>query len=463
MPIEPTYTIHPGAPTIELTRAADLEIRPDAAFPLSHAPDGLMLAMHVRRSIDLRSLTLSGVRGDGPLKGKLEATLDEIDRIARAHATQKRIVRFGERAYYESASSVAQHFGATLLARMFGAVSPAVMPEDVSAARGGSEPSRFDNSVVLSMADLQARPSSTATRPAQTGARTSAPVTFGRDARMWIGLTRDTPNLAAAAGSSEAMVATARPLVFESLLGVRSARWHIRDRQKQLVHDGRLAERDAYVKALRAGDRVSWSVSRTDAVRLVAELARSVDRQWHSQRRVHADLKPGNTLLGKDGIYAFDALDVAEGAISAGMTEGWAAPEQALARPITAASDVYALAMIAVAAIKAVIFGEESSLVVPAVGSGRRRLKMILNPEVWLDAQVLPLADATRGAWRDLLVRCLAADPAQRPQRGFIFADYVDELLDKYELPGRVAVSSGPGQLQFFVNSGEPAWVMYDG
>jgi hypothetical protein len=144
------------------------------------------------------------------------------------------------------------------------------------------------------------------------------------------------------------------------------------------------------------------------------------------------------------------------------MTEGWAAPEQALVRPLTPATDVYALAMIAVAAMRAVIFGEESALVVPAVGNGRRRLKMILNPEIWLDGSQLPIGDAARAAWRELFVRCLAADPEKRPQRGCQFADCVDELLDKHELPGRVVVSSGPGQMQFFVVSGEPAWVMYD-
>ena len=40
-----------------------------------------------------------------------------------------------------------------------------------------------------------------------------------------------------------------------------------------------------------------------------------------------------------------------------GMTEGWAAPEQVLAQPLSFATDVFPLALMAAAALSAVIFG----------------------------------------------------------------------------------------------------------
>jgi hypothetical protein len=371
-------------------------------------------------------------------------------------------VRVGHRAYYETAGSIAGHFGATLLARMLGAVSPLVLPDDVVASR---EPSRFENSVVLAHDELTAAADAPST-PAQRAAAPSAPVTSGRDGRLWIGVTPDTPNLAVPPGSdAQARQASGRPLVFETLLALRSARWHIRERNAApgRTIEGRLSEAGDYRRALARAERLSWSVSRADAAQLVAELARTVDRDWHARGRVHADLKPGNVLLQHAEIRAFDALDVRSGAIAAGMTEGWAAPEQVLAQPLSFATDAFSLALMAVAALSAVIFGEEHTVIVPAVGRGRRRLRLIKHPDVWLDPQLVQLPPEARLAWRTLLTQCLAFDPARRPQRGAELADRLDDLLRRWELPGRLPVACGPGQLEHLVGTRDPIWILHDG
>lgn len=450
MTIVPSYWIREAPPTIPLTRASDLESQPDAAFELARAPDGLPLALHVRRTIDVRRPVLRAlaVPPGEEAPRDLARVLDELDRVARAHSVGRRIVRSGKRVYYETAGTIEGHLGTTLLARMLGAVSPMVLPEDVARA---ASPSRFESSAVLSVRDLAGDAAPQGAPPA---------VTSGRHARMWVGLSRDTPNLAATPGG--AREPTTRPLVFENLLAVRSARWHIQDRDRQRTTDGRLADLGAYRQALASAGALAWSVSRHDATRLVAELARAVDRDWHERRRVHGDLKPGNVLLDDAAIRAFDALDVPEGETSPGMTEGWAAPEQVLARPLGPATDVFALALMAAAAVSGVVYGEEQAVVVPALGDGRRRLRMMKDPEIWLDPRAIELPTEARNAWRSMLMECLAFDPARRPPRGRELANRLDALLDRWELPGRRSVACGPGRLEYLVGSREPVWILDD-
>jgi hypothetical protein len=478
--IEPTHWIRESHRTIEITRPGDLDVRPDAAFELAPAPDGLPLVMHVHRAVDVRSPVLRALdvgasrernetagRESRGIDRDLERALVELERTSRACTITRRIVRVGHRAYYETAGSVVGQLGATLLARMLGAVSPLILPEDVAAAH---EPSRFENSALISVQELGAATGAAPAGPyraaAPPPAAPAAPVTFGRDGRLWIGVTPDTPSLAVPPGANlPARHAAARPLVLESLLALRSARWHVRERQAMPGHtlEGRLSDLAEYRRALARAERLAWSVSRADAAQLVAELARTVDRDWHARGRVHADLKPGNVLLEQTGIRAFDALDVASGATAAGMTEGWAAPEQALAESLSPATDVFPLALMAVAALSAAVFGEEHTLIVPAVGRGRRRLRLIKHPDVWLDPERVQLPPEARLAWRALLTRCLAFEPARRPQRGAELADRLDDLLRRWELPGRLTVACGPGQLEHLVGTRDPIWILHDG
>src|SRR5439155_27257257 len=98
----------------------------------------------------------------------------------------------------------------------------------------------------------------------------------------------------------------------------------------------------------------------------------------------------------------------------------------------------------------------------PAYGQGRRRLRMMKDPEVYIDPTVVALPTEARIAWRELLMRCLANDPTRRPRRGAELADQLDALIRRWDIPGRVAVACGPGQLELSVGSAQPFWVLHD-
>jgi hypothetical protein len=436
----------PEQPTIEITTHAHLEDRPDVAFPIATAPDGLAIALHVSRSVDVRGPVLAAVRSPEAVPPVLERPLADLERAAHALSLHTGIVKAGGRQFYETGHTMYSLLGRTLLARMLGSDSPMVMAGDGHVSDPNS--ARIVHTAVHSMRDQAGQ------------AMESLPdVTSGRDARMWIA-TRD-GSVYAVPKSGD--FAGARPVVFESLLALRSARWHVTERKHfDRVATGKLAEHRAYVNALRIGGSVAWTVSRADVAQVVAELARAVDRDFHARRRVHGDLKPDNVLLTDTGISAFDAVDVAEGETCAAVSEGWASPEQIFVRPASAATDVFALAQLAASALSACVYGTESTVIVPAAGQGRRRLRVISDPEVWLDPAIVDLPTPARLAWRDLLMRCLAANPERRPQRASELAGALDQLLAKWDVPGTLPVACGPGVLRLPINGDVPTWVISD-
>ncbi|MEV3858974.1 serine/threonine-protein kinase [Streptomyces sp. NPDC050095] len=126
----------------------------------------------------------------------------------------------------------------------------------------------------------------------------------------------------------------------------------------------------------------------------------------HGAGIVHRDLKPSNVLLAVDGPRVID-FGIARAADSTSLTgsgvtigtPSFMAPEQAAARPVTAATDIFALGQIAAyAATGTPAFGE---------GTGHGVLYRIVHEEPELG----PLPDELR----DLVGRCLTKDPEGRP------------------------------------------------
>ncbi|MER7990160.1 serine/threonine-protein kinase [Streptomyces noursei] len=130
----------------------------------------------------------------------------------------------------------------------------------------------------------------------------------------------------------------------------------------------------------------------------------------HAAGIVHRDLKPSNVLLGPQGPYVIDfgiarAADATQLTRSGGFvgTPQYMSPEHAGGEQVTPAADVFSLGLIAaVAATGRHPYGDGAAITVAA---------RIANT-----AQAAPDLGDYPDALRPLLVRCLAADPRQRPE-----------------------------------------------
>jgi serine/threonine-protein kinase len=124
---------------------------------------------------------------------------------------------------------------------------------------------------------------------------------------------------------------------------------------------------------------------------------------------VHRDVKPGNILVGPDGTVKVTDFGIARATNSVPLTQTGAimgtafyiSPEQASGRPVTPASDIYSLGIVAYECL-----------------SGRRPFEGDTPVNVAL-AQVSQeppaLPDELPGPVRELVMRMLAKDPAARP------------------------------------------------
>ncbi|RSS34402.1 serine/threonine protein kinase, partial [Streptomyces sp. WAC08241] len=125
----------------------------------------------------------------------------------------------------------------------------------------------------------------------------------------------------------------------------------------------------------------------------------------HACGLVHRDLKPGNIVMAPDGPRVLDfgiarALEstrlTATG--SAFGTPGYLAPEQALGEEVTGAADVFALGAVLVAAAGGRPFGDGTPMGL-----------------MYRSVHEAPDLTSVPEALRDLVARCLAKDPAERP------------------------------------------------
>ncbi|MFD4918517.1 serine/threonine-protein kinase [Streptomyces virginiae] len=129
----------------------------------------------------------------------------------------------------------------------------------------------------------------------------------------------------------------------------------------------------------------------------------------HAASVVHRDLKPSNILLGSNGPWVIDfgiarATDTTQLTRSGGFigTPQYMSPEHALGRTVTAATDVFALGLIAaVVATGRHPYGDGAGLSIAAA---------IANTP-----QQAPDLSGYPEPLRQLLERCLHSDPEQRP------------------------------------------------
>ncbi|WP_149184681.1 serine/threonine-protein kinase [Streptomyces sp. TRM49041] len=138
---------------------------------------------------------------------------------------------------------------------------------------------------------------------------------------------------------------------------------------------------------------------------LVAGIAEAL-QVIHGAGIVHRDLKPGNVLLASDGprvidfgiARAADATSLTSSGVTIG-TPSFMAPEQAAGSTVTPATDIFALGQVAAyAAVGSPAFGE---------GTSHGVLYRIVHEE--------PSLDGLPEELRELVSRCLAKEPDERP------------------------------------------------
>ncbi|MEU1211749.1 serine/threonine-protein kinase [Streptomyces sp. NPDC005790] len=150
----------------------------------------------------------------------------------------------------------------------------------------------------------------------------------------------------------------------------------------------------------------------------------------HAHGLIHRDVKPSNVLLALDGPRLIDfgiarALGATVSLTSTGVSvgsPGYMAPEQIRGQDISGAADVFSLgAVLAYAATGAAPFLGDSSAVL---------LYKVVHEE--------PELGDLEGELRELVIRCLAKDPADRP---------APTALARRLAPGGAAALVAPGWL----------------
>ena len=174
-----------------------------------------------------------------------------------------------------------------------------------------------------------------------------------------------------------------------------------------------------------------------ETISVITQAARAL-HVAHNAGIVHRDVKPSNLLVRPDGIIVLVDFGVARSADASGMTSTnmvlgtahYMAPEQALGRPVSAETDVYALGAVAYCCLT----GRP-----PFIGDNPLQ---VVSQHLQGEPAALPAEIPAPVA--ALVSRALAKDPAARYPSAAAFADAADAAARQPAPPARPAAPAAP-------------------
>ncbi len=164
-----------------------------------------------------------------------------------------------------------------------------------------------------------------------------------------------------------------------------------------------------------------------ERVRLFTGICAAVDCA-HRNFVVHRDVKPGNTLVGSDGIpklldFGVCKLlrdDSAHESVGTPLTPAYASPEQVHGGPVTPLSDIYSLGVILYELLAGVLPYRRDSPTAPATSHVFGTAPIVLPSEAAKDRAI---SRQLSGDLDSIVMRSLEHEPAQRYQWAAQLAD----------------------------------------
>jgi hypothetical protein len=197
---------------------------------------------------------------------------------------------------------------------------------------------------------------------------------------------------------------------------------------------------DTYVRqraSLPTAVSPSAFVPRKAIAHIIALVALELEAK-HGKNEVHGDVKPANVLVGLRGVRLFDSLGLAAGERSHGLTPGWAAPEQLLARPVSPRTDQYPLGLMLLELLGGVLYGEETRLRVPTGKRDHAVHDVFRDPGGHIDPASGTLDKPSVNPWRTLIERCLRFEAAERLSSMLELASALESPIQEHPPKGGV-------------------------
>ncbi|GAA4182761.1 hypothetical protein GCM10022252_09200 [Streptosporangium oxazolinicum] len=189
------------------------------------------------------------------------------------------------------------------------------------------------------------------------------------------------------------------------------------------------------VMELVPGQSLAGILSRDGALspEITLDVVRQTAMGLHAAHRagiIHRDIKPGNLLVTEAGVIkitdfgiarALEAVPVTQTGILMGTAQ-YVSPEQASGEPLTPATDIYSLGVVAYECLTGhAPFRAETQVAIALMHIG--------EPPPPLPPSIPP-------AVRDLVMACLAKDPLRRPAGARELSERADMLLDALTATG---------------------------